>query len=296
MTDPHSTTSSESHDKPSAWHSWVDRVIAMIRREPEDKDDILALLELALERNLIDANAYSIAKGAMTVSEMTAGDIMVPRARMHLLDVNRPLSELLPQIVESGHSRFPVYEGSKENIIGIFITKDILRQMLNPRLTLRDLLRPATFIPEYKRVNVLLQEFRTTRNHIAIVVDEHGGITGLVTLEDVLEQIVGEIEDEFDASEQTIFPDGHNTWRIMAETSLASLENFLGCTFEDGDYETLGGWMTHELGHIPRRGDRVALGTLQFEVLRADDRRALWVRVRKLTETGLVANTSEKPV
>jgi len=184
--------------------------------------------------------------------------------------------------VEMAHSRFPVFEDTRDNIIGTFMTKDMLRYMLNPSLTLRDLVRPAIFIPETKRVNVLLQEFRSHRNHIAIVIDEHGGISGLVTLEDVLEQIVGAIEDEFDDSEQTIFPDGHNTWRVMATTALESLEQSLECEIPAGDYDTLGGWLTHELGRIPRRGDRHNLNDLQFDILRADARRALWVRVRRL--------------
>lgn len=283
MPDPHPLTSTQT---PRTWHTLFDRVLALIRRrEPEDRADILSVLELAQARNLIDANAYSILKGALTVSDMTADDIMVPRARMNMLDADLPLNELIPKIVDSGHSRFPVYAGSRENVIGMFMVKDILRCMTDPKLSVRDLLRPALFIPESKRVNVLLQEFRTNRNHIALVIDEHGGITGLVTMEDVLEQIVGAIEDEFDDSEQTIFPDGNHTWRVMASTDLEELEQLLGCTFEKEDCDTLGGWLTQNLGHIPKRGDREQLGDLSFEVLRADSRRALWVRIRRLAAT-----------
>lgn len=262
--------------------SFVERLLSRVRREPEDREGIFTVLQAAHERGLIDSNAHSMLRGAMAVSDMTAADIMVPRARMDMLDVNEPVSVLLPKIVEMAHSRFPVFEDSPDNLIGIFMTKDLLRHMLNPTLTLRDLVRPAVFIPETKRVNVLLQEFRSHRNHIAIVIDEHGGITGLVTLEDVLEQIVGAIEDEFDASEQTIFPDGHNTWRILATTELPEINSLLGCDIPEGDYDTLGGWLAHELGRIPRRGDRHSIEDLQFDVLRADSRRALWVRVRRL--------------
>lgn len=260
----------------------MDRIMSILRRDPEDKDDILAVLDAAHDRELIDANGYAILKGTLEVSDMTAADIMVPRGKMDMLDVEMPMKELVPRIVEMAHSRFPVYEDSTENVIGMFMTKDILRTMLEPDLTLRDLVRPAIFIPESKRLNVLLQEFRTNRNHIALVVDEHGGITGLVTMEDVLEQIVGEIEDEFDENEQMVFHDGLNTWRIMAASELEDIETLLGCQFPDGDYDTIGGWLAHELGHIPKRGDRHQLRDLQFEVLRADSRRALWVRARRL--------------
>lgn len=287
MSEPYPTSPGhEPGQRSRARHSLVDRILSLVRREPEDREGILSVLEAAHERQLIDDNAYSMLKGALAVSDMTAADIMVPRARMDLLDVNEPFEPLVPKIVEMAHSRFPVYEGSRDNIIGMFMTKDLLRYMVNPQLTLRDLVRPAVFIPESKRVNVLLQEFRSKRNHIAMVIDEHGGITGLVTMEDVLEQIVGAIEDEFDDSEQTIFPDGLNTWRIMAATELDEVESLLGCSIPEGDYDTIGGWLAHELGRIPRRADRHQLGDLQFEILRADSRRALWVRVRRLPEQG----------
>lgn len=283
MSEPYpSEPGQESGKKPKQKQSFVDRLLSMVRREPEDREGIFTVLDAARERELIDSNAYSMLKGALAVSDMTAADIMVPRARMDMLDVDEPMSGLLPRIVEMAHSRFPVYEDSPDNLIGVFMTKDLLRHMLNPTLTLRDLVRPAVFIPETKRVNVLLQEFRSNRNHIAIVIDEHGGITGLVTLEDVLEQIVGAIEDEFDDSEQTIFSDGHNTWRVMATTELEEVNSLLGCNIPQGDYDTIGGWLAHELGRIPRRGDRFTLDDLQFDILRADSRRALWIRIRRL--------------
>jgi len=166
--------------------------------EPEDRDDIKAVLETALHRHVLDADAYAMISGALDVATQTAADIMVPRSKMNMLDISKPLADILPDIIETGHSRFPVYEDDRDNIVGILLAKDLLLSLSNPAIDLRPLVRPAVFIPETKRLNVLLHEFRSSRNHLAIVVDEHGGISGLVTMEDVLEQIVGDIEDEYD--------------------------------------------------------------------------------------------------
>jgi magnesium and cobalt transporter len=232
-------------------------------------------------RELIDADAYSMLKGALAVSEQTAVDVMMPRARMDMLDVSLPIATLMPEIIEAGHSRFPVFEGSRDNIIGVVMTKDLLRHLLNTELTLRDLVRPAVFIPESKRLNILLQEFRRNRNHIAVVIDEHGGITGLVTLEDVLEQIVGAIEDEYDVDgAKTIFPDGVRAWRILATTEIEAFNDALGADLPTGEFDTVGGWLANELGHIPKRGDACLHGELRIEVMRADARRALWLRAK----------------
>jgi magnesium and cobalt transporter len=240
------------------------------------------VLDAARARDLIDSDSYSMLKGALAVSEQTVIDIMVPRARMDLLDVSESIADLLPDIIETAHSRFPVFEESRDNIIGVVMTKDLLRYMVEPTLTLRDLVRPAVFIPETKRLNVLLQEFRSNRNHIAVVIDEHGGITGLVTLEDVLEQIVGEIEDEYDvAGEQTIFADGPQAWRVLATTEIDIFNTALRANLPDGDYDTVGGWLAHDLGRIPHRGDFCVHADLRVEVMRADTRRALWLRVKR---------------
>ena len=284
MSDPYpaADTPNTSANPNRPRHSLLDRLVSLVRREPEDREDIMAVLEAARERALIDADAYSILKGALAMSEQTAMDVMVPRARMDMLDVSESIASLLPQIIETAHSRFPVYEGAKENIIGIVMTKDLLGHMINPDLTLRELVRPAVFIPETKRLNILLQEFRRNRNHIAVVIDEHGGITGMVTLEDVLEQIVGEIEDEYDVEgEKTIFADGNNAWRVMATTEIDTFNDTLGTQLPEGDYDTIGGWLAHELSRIPKRGDICRHQDLQIEVLRADARRALWLRVRR---------------
>lgn len=284
MSDPYPAADNSNSPATSnrSRHSLLDRLVSLVRREPEDREDIMAVLEAARERSLIDSDAYSMLKGALAMSEQTAMDVMVPRARMDMLDVGESIETLLPQIIETAHSRFPVFEGSKENIIGIIMTKDLLGHMTHPDLSLRDLVRPAVFIPETKRLNILLQEFRRNRNHIAVVIDEHGGITGMVTLEDVLEQIVGEIEDEYDVEgEKTIFADGNNAWRVMATTEIDSFNATLSANLPEGDYDTIGGWLAHELGRIPKRGDMCRHQDMQIEVLRADARRALWLRVRR---------------
>lgn len=290
MSDPYPAAPSSTLGKPK---NLIKRLLSRVRREPEDRQGIVSVLEAARTKGLLDTNAYSMLRGALAVSDMTAADIMVPRARMDLLDVNEPLKKLLPHILEMAHSRFPVFEDTRENLIGILMTKDLLRYTLNPALTLRDLVRPAVFIPETKRVNVLLQEFRQQRNHIAIVIDEHGGVTGLVTLEDVLEQIVGAIEDEYDDSEQTVFADGLETWRAIATTEVQTLNETLDCGIPEGDYDTLGGWFAHAIGRIPKRGDRLQIHQMQFDVLRADSRRALWIRIRRLPPTPSESTTTQ---
>jgi magnesium and cobalt transporter len=282
MSDPYPAAEISADSAKAARPRLIDRLLSLVRREPEDREGIMNVLDAARARDLIDSDSYSMLKGALAVSEQTVIDIMVPRARMDLLDVSESIADLLPDIIETAHSRFPVFEESRDNIIGVVMTKDLLRYMVEPTLTLRDLVRPAVFIPETKRLNVLLQEFRSNRNHIAVVIDEHGGITGLVTLEDVLEQIVGEIEDEYDvAGEQTIFADGPQAWRVLATTEIDIFNTALRANLPDGDYDTVGGWLAHDLGRIPHRGDFCVHADLRVEVMRADTRRALWLRVKR---------------
>ena len=282
MSDPYPAAESTTDSAKASPPRLIDRLLSLVRREPEDREGIMTVLDAARARNLIDSDSYSMLKGALAVSEQTVMDVMVPRARMDLLDVSESIADLLPDIIETAHSRFPVFEESRDNIIGIAMTKDLLRHLVDPSLTLRDLVRPAVFIPETKRLNVLLQEFRSKRNHIAVVIDEHGGITGLVTLEDVLEQIVGEIEDEYDvAGEQTIFSDGAQAWRVLATTEIQAFNSALNTKLPDGDYDTIGGWLAHALGRIPHRGDFCLHKDLRIEVMRADSRRALWLRVKR---------------
>jgi magnesium and cobalt transporter len=282
MSDPYPAAESTTDSAKASPPRLIDRLLSLVRREPEDREGIMTVLDAARARNLIDSDSYSMLKGALAVSEQTVMDVMVPRARMDLLDVSESIADLLPDIIETAHSRFPVFEESRDNIIGIAMTKDLLRHLVDPSLTLRDLVRPAVFIPETKRLNVLLQEFRSKRNHIAVVIDEHGGITGLVTLEDILEQIVGEIEDEYDvAGEQTVFSDGTQAWRVLATTEIQAFNTALNTKLPDGDYDTVGGWLAHALGRIPHRGDFCLHKDLRIEVMRADSRRALWLRVKR---------------
>lgn len=266
--------------------SLLDRLLSLVRREPEDREGIKAILEAAHERQLLDSESYAMIKGALAVSERTVGDIMVPRSRMDLLDISQPLPYLLSIIIDTAHSRFPVYEDDRDNIIGILLAKDLLRCMLEPDIELRSLVRPAVFVPESKRLNVLLRDFRESRNHLAIVIDEYGGIAGLVSMEDVLEEIVGDIEDEFDEDDEaTIFPEGDNQWRVLAATDIDKFNEAFGLALPDDEYDSIGGWLGGELGRIPRRGDIAERHGLRFEVVRADARRALWLRVKRLPST-----------
>jgi len=282
MPDPSPAADPDERTAKKASQSILNRILRLVRHEPEDREGIKAVLDAAHERQLIDDDAYSMIRGALAVSDQTVWDIMVPRSRMDMLDINQPLSELLAIVLDTAHSRFPVYEGSRENIIGLLLAKDLLRCILDPDLAIRSLVRPAVFIPESKRLNVLLRDFRINRNHLAIVIDEHGGVSGMITMEDVLEQIVGAIEDEFDDEEQTIFPDSPTSWRIMGITPIAVFNDTLNCDLPNDDYDTVGGWLADELDRIPKRGDVATRGNLRIEVLRADARRALWLRVRRL--------------
>jgi len=272
----------EPQDRPRGLRKFLDRLLRRVRREPEDRAGIKAVLEAAHERALIDDDAYSMIKGALAVSEQTVWDIMVPRSRMDMLDIAQPLPELLNIMLDTAHSRFPVFEESRENIIGLLLAKDLLRGILDPDLDIRALLRPAVFIPETKRLNVLLRDFRSNRNHLAIIIDEHGGVSGMVTMEDVLEQIVGDIEDEFDEeAEITIFATGAQSWRAMGATDIEAFNRSFGTQLPIDEYDTLGGWLTAELGRIPKRGDHLNFGDLTLTVVGADAKRVLWLHIQR---------------
>lgn len=280
-----SDTSSTDADPHSAKHSskslWA-RITAFIRpSEPEDRAGIKALLDAAHDRQVLDGESYAMISGALEVANQTVSDIMTPRSRIDMLDINQPLSELLPIIIETGHSRFPVYDDDRDNIVGILLAKDLLLSITNPDINLRSLVRPAVFIPETKRLNVLLHDFRSSRNHLAIVIDEYGGTSGLVTMEDILEQIVGEIEDEYDEDdEKTIFQTGDNSWRAMGTTDIDCFNRQFGTRLPDDDYDTIGGWLAAEFGHIPRRGDTIRHNGLTITVVGADAKRALWLHIQ----------------
>ena len=258
-------------DKPGL----LERLSALLLREPGDREQLVALLHSAYERNLLDADALSMMEGVLQVSERNVREIMIPRAQMDVIDISQPPEKFIPFVIETAHSRFPVTDGDKDNIIGILLAKDLLRYYAGEEFDVRDMLRPAVFVPETKRLNVLLRDFRGNRNHIALVVDEYGGVCGMVTIEDVLEQIVGEIEDEydFDEDEDNIIQDSPGHWRVKATTEIDAFNEALGTTFGDADYDTVGGLVLKTAGQLPKRGEHIAVGDLVFTVLRADSRR-----------------------
>ena len=262
----------EPHSKPS----WLERLGALIMREPEDREQLIELLHSSFERNLMDGDALSMIEGVLQVYELQARDIMVPRAQADMIDVQDPMEKIIATAVETAHSRFPVTGENKDDVIGILLAKDLLRYYQDPEeFDLRDTLRPAVFIPESKRLNVLLKDFRSNRNHIAIVVDEYGGVAGIVTIEDVLEQIVGDIEDEFDfdETEANIVRDRDGRFRVKAVTEIEDFNATFGTDFDDDDFDTIGGLVLTHVGRLPKRGEKVRIGNLEIEILRADSRR-----------------------
>ena len=264
----------ESESKPSL----LERISHWLMREPEDREQLIELLHGAYENNLMDADGLAMIEGVLQVSEMRVGEIMVPRAQMDVIDINDAPEVFIPHVIETAHSRFPVIDKDRDDIIGILLAKDLLRHYAEADADIRGMLRPAVFIPESKRLNVLLKEFRSNRTHIAIVVDEYGGVAGLVTIEDVLEQIVGEIEDEFDFDEDAdhivaIEPGANGArYRVRAIAEIGAFNERFGTRFPNDDFDTVGGLVTEHFGRVPRRGDEAVLDGLRFEVLRADPR------------------------
>src|SRR5215213_6126250 len=267
----HNSIMDETHPKPSL----LERLSAFIMREPEDRGQLIELLHSAHERNLLDADALSMIEGVLQVSELQARDIMIPRAQMDVIDVNDAPDKLIPQVIAAAHSRFPVIGENKDDVIGILLAKDLLRYCAGEKFELREVLRKAVFIPESKRLNVLLKDFRSNRNHIAIVVDEYGGVAGLVTIEDVLEQIVCSIEDEydFDEAEDNIVQDKTGQYRVKAVTEIDDFNDKFGTDFSDDEFDTIGGLVLKRFGRVPKRGEQVTMDGLTFKVIRADSRR-----------------------
>ena len=265
-------------------------------REPEDREQVLLLLHSAFEKNLMDADALSIIEGALAASETRVTDVLIPRARMDVVDIHAPLAEILPFVLETAHSRFPVVDGDRDNVQGILLAKDLLRLQVEPEFNLRDWLRPAVFIPESKRLNVLLREFRVSRNHMAIGVDEYGGVAGLVTIEDVLEQIVGDIEDEYDFDEahDNIRQDAAGRYRVKARSEIGDFNAAFGTRFSDEDCDTIGGLILRHLGRVPKRNEQVDIGGLRFLVLRADSRRLYTLVVDRLPRDAVGADAATR--
>jgi magnesium and cobalt transporter len=260
---------------PAHKQSWLERLTAFLLREPEDRQELVELLHSAFERHLLDADALAMIEGVLQVGDLQVRDVMIPRSQMDVIDVADEPNAFIPFVIETAHSRFPVYDGSKDNIIGILLAKDLLRYYAGEEFDVRDMLRPAVFIPESKRLNVLLKEFRANRNHMAIVVDEYGGVAGLVTIEDVVEQIVGDIEDEydFDETEDNIIQDRQGRWRVKAITPIEDFNEAVGGEFANEEVDTVGGLVVAQFGRLPKRGDTVSFGGFHFQVLRADSRR-----------------------
>jgi magnesium and cobalt transporter len=268
--------------------SLFERLTALISPEPENRAELLEVLHDAHERNLIDADALSMIEGVFQVSDLSARDIMVPRSQMDVIDISKPIEEWMPQVLATAHSRFPAVEGERDRVVGILLAKDLLRYYAEESFDVRDMLRPAIFIPESKRLNVLLRDFRANHNHMAIVVDEYSGVAGLITIEDVLEQIVGDIEDEYDFDEEEdnilSIKEGQlgPRWRVKALTEIAQFNEEIGTDLPEDDVDTIGGLVANHLGRMPHKGDVFDLGNLRFEVLRADARQVHVLLVEKL--------------
>jgi magnesium and cobalt transporter len=259
--------------------------------EPQDRDALVEELREAAERGLLDSDALEMLEGVLEVGDLQVRDIMVPRSQMTVIEREERLDRLLPVVVESGHSRFPVIGEDRDQVVGILLAKDLLRHYAENKrddFDIREVVRPAVFVPESKRLNVLLKEFRKNRHHMAIVVDEYGGVAGLVTIEDVIEQIVGDIADEYDVEEdQAIRREAPREYTVRALTRIDEFNEYFGTAFSDEEFDTIGGLVAHAFGRLPRRGDGVAIGELQFRVLRSDRRRIELLRVLTPVDVGL---------
>ena len=282
MADPHPERAPvEREDK----RSFLQKLAEFIHPGPDSRDELIETLADAEDNDVIGAESRVMLEGVLRMADMTAGDVMVAAPRMDLVNIDAPYDALLHLVIDTAHSRFPVYEGEKENIIGILLAKDLLKLQRAPGLNIRALLRPATFVPESKGLNDLLREFRGNRNHLAIVIDEFGRVAGLITIEDVLEQIVGEIEDEFDIAEDEgdIFGLADRTYRVSGDTPIERVAEAFGITFDEDmlseDFDTIGGLIAHEMGHVPKRGEHYALGAFDFTVLHTKGGAVRWFKV-----------------
>lgn len=260
---------------------FLQKLAEFIHPGPDSIDELIGILAEAEDNDIINAESRIMLEGVMRIADMSAGDVMVAAPRMDLLDIDAPYDELLHIVIDTAHSRFPVYEGERENILGILLAKDLLKLQRAPELNLRALLRPATFVPESKGLNDLLREFRGNRNHLAIVIDEFGRVAGLITIEDVLEEIVGEIEDEFDEVEDEgdIYSLADSTWRVSGDTPIERINESFGVKLDLDEFETIGGLIAHDMGHVPKRGEMHETGGLRFVVLHTKGGAVKWFKV-----------------
>ena len=284
MSDPHPARAKEREDK----RSFLQKLAEFIHPGPDSTDELIETLAEAEDNRIIDNESRQMLEGVIRMADMTAGDVMVAAPRMDLLDIDAPFDDLLHQVIETAHSRFPVYEGERENIIGILLAKDLLKLQRAPELNLRALLRPAVFVPESKGLNDLLRQFRDNRNHLAIVIDEFGRTAGLITIEDVLEQIVGEIEDEFDVEDDNgdIFGLPDRSFRVSGDTAVERVSEAFGVDLlaaqgeqDAPSFDTIGGLIAHEMGHVPRRGEHFDMAGLHFVVLHTRAGAVRWFKV-----------------
>jgi magnesium and cobalt transporter len=270
-------------EEPSQTGRWLRRITDTFSGEPRDLDDLNEVLAQAKGRGIINPDAYEMLEGVLRVVELQVRDIMVPRSQMTIVNRDDPPEEILPVVIESGHSRFPVIGEDRDQIVGILLAKDLLRYFAEggrENFDIKECLRAVAFIPESKRLNVLLKEFRVSHHHMAIVVDEYGGVSGLVTIEDVLEQIVGDIGDEYDVDDDLdIRKEGERQFTVKAQTRIDEFNRYFGTEFSDEEFDTIGGLAINYLGRLPRRGEAFMLSGIDFKVLRADRRRLDMLRV-----------------
>jgi magnesium and cobalt transporter len=277
MADDGSTTRNERAG------GWLKRLRAQVTGEAQDREDLVEDVREAAERGVVDADSVEMIEGVLEVSDLHVRDIMVPRSQMIVLERDAAPEELLPRVVDAGHSRFPVIGDDRDQVVGILLAKDLLRYFADggqQDFDIREVMRPAVFVPESKRLNVLLKEFRKNRHHMAIVVDEYGGVAGLVTIEDVIEQIVGDIADEYDVEEDLpIRREGERQFAVKALTRIDEFNEFFGTELSDEEFDTIGGLVANAFGRLPRRGETVKIGEMEFRVIRADRRRIETLRV-----------------
>jgi len=289
---------SDPDPRPSGLSHSFKRLLGRLFGRADEKEELIEQLREAQAHSVIDADAVSMMEGVLQFADLAVRDLMVPRAQMDVVDINDPLDAILPIVLDTAHSRFPVTDGNKDNIIGILLAKDLLRVLAQDEKDIRGLLRPAVFVPESKRLNVLLRDFRNNRNHIAIVVDEYGGVAGLITIEDVLEQIVGDIEDEHDVDEEedNILPVAHEAglFRIKALTPIAQFNEAFATELSDEDSDTIGGLVTNHLGRVPHRGEQIQMAGFDFTVQRADARMIEMLLVRRRPESDDSPTTEEE--
>ncbi len=287
----------EDHSNNGAQLSWIDRLSQALLGEPKDQDELIHVLREAQSRGLFDVDAQGMIEGVLQVAEMQARDIMIPRSQMVVVNRDSRPEQIFSVVIESGHSRFPVIGESRDEVVGVLLAKDLLRYSANKEVeafSIRDLLRPAVFVPESKRLNVLLKEFRASRNHLAIVVDEYGGVAGMVTIEDVLEQIVGEIEDEHDIDEDTFIRKYSDVnYTVKALTPIEDFNEYFESDFSEDDFDTIGGLVTDKLGRLPKRGETIILDRMSFQVINADNRRIHLMKVTLLLNPNAVQSATE---